>query len=88
MPNMTFYEFIYYGLVIASLLLYLPLYIKRRHEIVATKRSYTRWGIVISYACIGVIGVAVNLVNWLPALVTTVISCALAYYVVFIKYKV
>ncbi|MDF2569608.1 MAG: hypothetical protein K0R55_1212 [Sporomusa sp.] len=87
MNHITFYEFIYYGLVITSLLLYLPLYVKRRHEIIANRRNSTRWGIIVSFALIGVISVAVNLVNWLPALATTILSCAVTYYVVFIKYK-
>lgn len=87
MHHLSFYEFIYYGLVITSLLLYLPLYVKRRHEIIAERRNSSRWGIVVSFAIIGIISVAANLVNWLPALVTTIISCAIAYYVVFVKYK-
>jgi uncharacterized membrane protein YjjP (DUF1212 family) len=88
MHHVTFYEFIYYGLVIASLSFYLPLYMKRRHEIIAKRRNYTRWGIVGSFAIIGAISVVSTLVAWLPALITTIISCIIAYYVVFIKYKV
>ncbi|SMC96105.1 hypothetical protein [Sporomusa malonica] len=85
--HITFYEYIYYGIVITSLALYLPLYVKRRHEIIANRRNSTRWGIIVSFVSIGIISVAVNLVNWLPAFITTVISCAVAYYVVFIKYR-
>jgi len=87
MYHLSFHEFIYYGLVITILLLYLSLYIKRRQEIIADRRKSTRWGIVVSFAIIGIISVGTNLVNWLPALVTTIISCAIAYYVVFVKYK-
>ena len=85
--HVTFYEYIYYGIVVTSLAVYLPLYSKRRHEIIASRRNATRWGIITSFASIGIISVAVNLVTWLPALITTVISCGVAYYVVFIKYK-
>ena len=87
MYRVSFYEFIYYGLVVTSLSFYLPLYVKRRHEIIASRRNYTRWGIVGSFAIIGIVSVVGNLVNWLPSIVTTIISCAIAYYVVFIRYK-
>lgn len=86
MHPITFHEFIYYGLVVTSLLLYLPLYVKRRHEIIAARRNSARWAIIVAFALIGIISVAVNLVDWLPALITTAISCTLAYYVVFIKF--
>ncbi|MBP2661393.1 MAG: hypothetical protein H6Q69_4425 [Firmicutes bacterium] len=87
MHHLSFYEYIYYGLVITILILYLSLYVKKRHEIIAERRNSSRWGIVISFAIIGIISVAANLVTWLPALITTIISCAIAYYVVFVKYK-
>ncbi|WP_371372769.1 hypothetical protein [Sporomusa aerivorans] len=87
MYHLSFYEYIYYGLIIASLLLYLPLYVQRRHEIIASRRNSSRWGIVISFAIISIISLAVNLVTWLPALVTTIIACSIAYYVVFVKFK-
>ena len=87
MHHLSFYEFIYYGLVITILVLYLSIYVKRRHEIIVKRRNSTRWGIVISFAVLGIISVAVHLVAWLPALITTTISCVVAYYVVFIRYK-
>lgn len=87
MFQLSFNEFLYYGFTIVVLAVYLPLYIKRRHEIIKERRTSARWSIVLSFAVIGVIGVLAKLIDWPSALIASVISCAIAYYVVFIKYK-
>lgn len=87
MIHLTFNEFVYYGLLIAILAVYLTIYIKTRKEIISTRRNSTRWGIVISFAVIGIMAIIFKLVNWLPALISSGIACLIAYYVVFIKYK-
>lgn len=87
MPHLSLYEFIYYGLTLATLAIYLPLYVKRRHDIIPNRRNSSRWGIVGSFAIIGIISAAIRLVTWQAALLTSIISCVIAYYVVFVKYK-
>lgn len=87
MPHLSLYEFIYYGLVLATLAIYLPLYVKRRHDIIPNRRNSSRWGIVGSFTIIGIISAAIRLVTWQAALLTSIITCAIAYYVVFVKYK-
>lgn len=86
MNYFTFNEFIYYGVLIAAVAVYLPLYIKIRKEIDHRKNNTARWGIVASFALIGIIGVLAKMVAWLPALLSSGIACLVAYYIVFIKY--
>ncbi len=80
-------EFVYYGVLITILILYLTLYVKNRKEIIASRQHSTRWGIVASFAVIGIMGVLFKLISWLPALISSAIACLIAYYVIFIKYK-
>ncbi len=87
MIHLTFNEFVYYGLLITILAVYLTIYIKNRKEIISSRRNSTRWGIVLSFAVIGIMAVIFKLVTWLPALVSAGIACLIAYYVIFIKYK-
>lgn len=86
MVRLSLPEFIYYGLILVTLGLYLSLYIKNRGSIIPARRTATRWGIVASFAVIGVLGVLFGLVGWLHALLSAGLACAIAYYVIFIKY--
>lgn len=86
MNSLTFNEFVYYGVLVGAAAVYLPLYIKIRKEMNHRKRKSTRWGIVASFALIGIIGVLAKMVAWLPALLSSGVVCLIAYYIVFIKY--
>ncbi|MDU2064781.1 MAG: hypothetical protein E6713_08040 [Sporomusaceae bacterium] len=86
--HITFDEYIYYGLLITILSLYLRLYVKNRHEIKKDKKAISRWGIVCSFAVIGIMGFFFHLIAWPAALLSSVAACAIAYYVIFIKYPV
>lgn len=85
--HLTLTEFVYYGVIITILVLYLSLYIKNRHEIIASRRKSTRWSIVASFAVIGIMGVLFKLIAWLPALISSALACLIAYYVIFVKYN-
>lgn len=85
--HLTLTEFVYYGVITTILVLYLSLYIKNRHEIIASRRNSTRWSIVASFAVIGIMGVLFKLIAWLSALISSSIACLIAYYVIFIKYN-
>lgn len=87
MGKLTAGEFLYSGILIVALVLYLTLYIKRRHEILRNKNKSTRWGIIASFAVIGIMATIFHMVHWLYALITSGIACLIGYYVIFIKYK-
>lgn len=87
MIRLTFSEFVYFGVLISALAVYLPLYIKLRPELDSQKRHAVRWGIVASFAAIGIIGVFSSMISWLPALLSAGLACLCAYYIIFIKYK-
>jgi O-antigen/teichoic acid export membrane protein len=80
-------EFVYYGLLIIALALYLPLYVKHRKEIIHSRHKSARWGIVVSFAIIGIMSIIFHMVSWLPALLSSGVACLLAYYVIFVKYR-
>lgn len=87
MTRLPLTAFIYYGMLLTTLALYLTLYVKLRKNIESHKRKLTQWWIVISFFIIGIVAVAANLIQPLPALATSGLACAIAYYVVFIKYN-
>lgn len=86
MVRLSLPEFVYYGLLLVTLGLYLSLYIKNRKNILPARRTATRLGIVASFAVIGVLGALFGLVGWLPALLSAALACILAYYIVFVRY--
>lgn len=87
MSHLTFNEYIYYGVLIAALAVYLPMYIKIRKELDRNKLNSARWGVVASFAAIGVIAFIAKMVALIPALISAGIACLIAYYVVFVKYR-
>ncbi len=87
MLHLTFNEYIYYGILLAALAVYLPMYIKIRKELDRNKLNSARWGVVASFAAIGVIAFAAKMVALIPALISAGIACLVAYYVVFVKFK-
>lgn len=86
--SLSLHEFVYYGVLLTLLVLYLTLYVKNRKTIIAGRQHSTRWGIVASFAVIGIIGVLFKMISWLPALISSALACLIAYYVIFIKYPV
>lgn len=87
MPRLSLTEFVYYGLLVTTLVLYLTLYVKLRKNLVSHKKKLTQWWVVLSFFIIGVVGIVAKLVAPLYALATSVLACAIAYYVVFIRYN-
>lgn len=87
MIHLTFNEYIYYGVLIAAVAVYLPMYSQIRKELEHHKLNTARWGVVASFAAIGAIGVVAKMVALMPALISAGIACVIAYYVVFVKYK-
>jgi len=87
MTRLPLAEFVYYGLLLTTLALYLTLYVKLRKNIVAHRRKSTQWWIVLSFLTLGILAAATSLVKPLPALATASLASAIAYYMVFIKYN-
>jgi len=87
LSHLTFNQYIYYGVLIAALAVYLPMYIKIRKELDRNKLNSARWGVVASFAVIGVIAFLAKMVALIPALISAGIACLIAYYVVFVKYR-
>ena len=63
------------------------MYIKIRKELDRNKLNSARWGVVASFAVIGVIAFVAKMVALIPALISAGIACLIAYYVVFVKYR-
>ncbi len=87
MNRLSLSEFVYYGVLISALAVYLTIFIKNRRNIIDKRRNISRWGIVASYAVIGIIAAAIKMIAWLPALLSAGIACLIAYFVIFVKYK-
>lgn len=87
MSFITFREYVYYGVLVAALAIYLPMYIKIHKELDGKKRKSTGVAIVASFAAIGVIGVLTGMVAWFPALISSILACLCSYYIVFVKYR-
>jgi hypothetical protein len=87
MARLPLTDFVYYGLLLTTLVLYLTLYVKLRKNIVTHRRKITQYWIVLSFLIIGIMAAATNLVKPVSALAPAGLACAIAYYVVFIKYN-